>query len=259
MARTVSRGAAALRVAAAVFAVALAAGGARAAIFSVAGFEAENGYTTGPLHGQNFWNTCGRTDVVVQDQDAAEGTQALQITPDGSYDFDNPAFHLAAEWYFDPELAYGADIWAVQTVKIEALNEADYVVGLYCDACENVVTNAVHFVFNGEIHVNGADTGYHWTPGIWQNLELYVSHEMMCMSVWYGESLIAECAPFINEGWTDHLALLTDDYIKEAASSMYYDGLTVAANAEPATVLLVALGVGLVRWHRAARAAGRTR
>lgn len=209
-------------------------------------FEAAEGYTVGGLNGQNGWVADGAS--IIQTGQTSSGSRALEMVAMGDYSgqFVNMAERSLADVTEDNPL-----VTITQDVKITDLDEAEWQFSTM-DLTQFALTGTVRFEKDGDILVNGSDTGTNWVENVWRELVMVLDFDADQIDVYYGGTQIANNVALLESGvGFDKYVLATDDRV-DLGSSMFYDDLLITALPEPVSAALLAAGlVGM--WSRRRR------
>jgi len=198
-------------------------------------FESSEGYVLGNLAGQDGWDLGG----TVQSSQSSAGSWGMEIVSGSG---------SSRSSYYGARRAFSAPTGSLPLVTISqdvmipgslGASETAYAIWILSDT--PIVTCSVKFSPLGDIIVKGGDSGYDWVPGQWETLTIVLDYGNRITDVFYGAQQIADNVAFTTAGpGFGGISVLSDNY---AGGSMYYDNLNVDAVPEPATFMLLSVGL----------------
>ena len=202
------------------------------------GFEPSDGINAGPIGGQQSWigDATQPADSAVEFSESL-GSNVLRIASDGGFD---GFFHLGAS---TPDFDIGTEATTIvsQVVMINATGEADFLLQTV-DADTNTPAVQLQFAFGGDLIVNGADTGFNWSP--LQPLAVTITHDhgSETAAVEINGSPVAVGIGIAGVDRFDRVEFGTDDAIDQQSASFFVDNIVVSAIPEPTALLLTMVG-----------------
>ncbi|MBN2583917.1 MAG: hypothetical protein JXL80_12690, partial [Planctomycetes bacterium] len=191
------------------------------------GFENDEGYILDYLDGQQEWSA--DVDVYIQSGNVASGQQAMTIETDSVFDY---AFHWSAGRTFPDHRPLGNVVIFSQAIFISTLDEADWLIQ-FCDFDEELVTNYIHFTFEGYIDFNDTIVGT-FLPASWMILTVTMDFDTQTVTVSLDDDMLVEDAPFYSPAAKfDQVIYATDDYAYSQISYMDIDDLFIFTPAGP--------------------------
>ena len=195
--------------------------------------------------------------MVLQSSESSHGSQAIGVAAvndrDDWWNFD---MRVAVKRSLTDPTTANALVAITQDVKITSDQEARFGIGLYDTG--GTKTNLIEFGVPlsvgspAPIFVNDPDndTGHSWTAGVWETVVLDLDYVSETIDVFYGDTQVANDVPFLASGGLGRIALLTNDAIWSAGSTMYYDDLAIEAIPVPGSLLLGAIGLAAIKARR---------